>query len=359
MTNTQSARRFLDGLTSRAHSVGVNYETNGLSLKGSDIDLVWPWETLLWADSKALRLTSKDMPDARLELVVLDIEGLVGQAPQLADSVGQKALIALVGGLTVSAAAVFALVFFGIPAAAVPLARATPANIEKQLGQSVEAQLRLALKTCQGPGTPGAAALKRVGDQLSAEADLRFPIEIKVANAPIINAMALPGGTIWVTRELIKEAESPEELAAVLSHEIAHVENRDVLVAVYRALGFGLILDAVVGGGSGAGQQMVMLGANVTDMKHSRDVEARSDSRGMELLNSAGLDSRGMAVFFARLAKMEGDSEITKLTNIVSSHPASNERATIVATQAKAGQKAMTPQEWQSLRGICTYLDKK
>jgi beta-barrel assembly-enhancing protease len=354
-----ATRRFLDGLSARSRSVSVSPQNAGLSLYGDGIEKLWPWASLKWADKSALRLTSTLEDDARLELLAGDVDAWLGPAPQLGQNAARKSLFKLVGGLTIAAGGVFALVFFGIPAAAVPLARATPASVELQLADSIEAQFRLAFKTCQAPGSSGAIALKRVGDQLAAGADLGFPIDIRVTNVPIMNAFALPGGRVWVTRGLIDEAESPDELAAVLSHEIAHVENHDVLVNVYRALGFGLILDAVVGGGSGAGQQLVMLGANVTDMKHSREVEARSDLRGMQLLNKAGLDSRGMAVFFGRLAKMEGDSTISKVTGLVASHPASVGRATIVRAQAKAGQTAMTPVEWQSLRQMCNALDKK
>jgi beta-barrel assembly-enhancing protease len=352
-------RRFLDGLSARSRSVVASSQNEGLSLYGDGIERLWPWASLKWADKSALRITSTHDDDARLELLSGDVDAWLGLAPQLGQDAARNSLLKLVGGLTVAAAGVFALVFFGIPAAAVPLARLTPASVELQLADSIEAQFRLAFKTCQAPGSSGAVALKRVGDQLAAGADLGFPIDIRVTNVPIINAFALPGGRVWVTRGLLNEAESPDELAAVLSHEIAHVENHDVLVNVYRALGFGLILDAVVGGGSGAGQQLVMLGANVTDMKHSRDVEARSDLRGMQLLNKAGLDSRGMAVFFGRLAEMEGDSTISKVTGLVASHPASVGRANIVRAQAKAGQTAMTPVEWQSLRQICNALDKK
>jgi beta-barrel assembly-enhancing protease len=332
---------------------------DGLSLRSDTLERLWPWSSLRWADKSALRITSTQDDDARLELRHGDADAWSDIATELGDGAQQKSFFKLVGGLTVAAGAVFALVFFGIPAAAVPLARATPPSIELQLADSIEAQFRLALKTCQAPTSDGAIALKRVGDQLASGADLAFPIEIRVTNVPIINAFALPGGKVWVTRGLIEKAESPEELAAVLSHEIAHVENHDVLVNVYRALGFGLILDAVVGGGSGAGQQLVMLGANVTDMKHSRDVEARSDLRGMELLNKAGLDSRGMAVFFGRLAKMEGDSAFNKVSGLVASHPASEGRASIVATHERPGKTAMSATEWESIRQVCNHLDKK
>jgi beta-barrel assembly-enhancing protease len=72
------------------------------------------------------------------------------------------------------------------------------ALLSAPLGRSVEAQLDLPLKICKGKA--GSDALQDVADQLATNADLRFPITEKVVDAPIINALALPGGKVWITR---------------------------------------------------------------------------------------------------------------------------------------------------------------
>ena len=74
-----------------------------------------------------------------------------------------------------------------------------------------------------------------------------------------VNAFAMFGGFIGINIGTIMVAQSESELAGVIAHEIAHVENRHVMQAVWRALGVGMLLDLVVGGGTGAGQQAVLL----------------------------------------------------------------------------------------------------
>jgi beta-barrel assembly-enhancing protease len=75
---------------------------------------------------------------------------------------------------------------------------------------------------------------------------------------------------VLVTGDLIELAKTPDELSAVIAHEVAHVERRHVMQGVWRSLGLGLVLDAVVGGGTGADQQAVLLMGSVTDLRFSR-----------------------------------------------------------------------------------------
>jgi Zn-dependent protease with chaperone function len=73
-----------------------------------------------------------------------------------------------------------------------------------------------------------------------------------------------------VTDRLIALAASPDELSAVIAHEAAHVEKRHVMQSVWRSFGFGVLLDAVVGGGTGAGQQAVLLIGSSTNLARPR-----------------------------------------------------------------------------------------
>jgi beta-barrel assembly-enhancing protease len=350
------AGHYSDGQTARRTAVDVHLTDSGLSFMADDGRVLWSYAGLDLVDRGHARLAHVSTPDARLEVPPEHLAALEAHAPHLSTGALRSKHLRLVAGLFAAGAATTALVFFGIPAAAVPLARITPASFEMQLGRSVEAQLDLPLKMCgpkEGQG-PGQVALQRVADRLAAHADLRFPISVRVIDTPIINALALPGGKVWVTRGLINEAGSPDEVAAVVAHEIAHVESRDVLVSLYRVMGFGLILDAVLGGGTGAGQQIIMLGANLADTRHSRDVEARADARGMELLHAAQFDSRGMATFFERLSKLEPDGALGDWMEIVSSHPNSAGRKERARAAARPGNPTMTPQDWTALRAACT-----
>lgn len=345
--------RFLDGISARLREGTISYGADALTVSLDDGEaVVWPWASLRWADSASRRLGSSLAPDARLELTADEVAALIGQVPALAPTAERKAHWKLVGALAAAGLSVAALVFFGVPAASGPLARATPLNVERQLGDSVVAQLDLAFDLCPDTVSPGARALQALGERLARHADYPGAIEVRVLELDIVNAFALPGGRVWVSRALIAEADNADELAAVVAHEIAHVENRDVMAALYRAMGFGLVLDAVIGGGSGAGQQLILLGGNLAEMRHSRSTEARADRRGMELLHAAGIDSRGMAGFFERLSTMEAD-EMPAWTEFLSSHPDTGQRAEKAREMARSGAPAMTEQDWRQVQALC------
>jgi beta-barrel assembly-enhancing protease len=172
----------------------------------------------------------------------------------------------------------------------------------------------------------------------------------------MINAFALPGGSIIVTDDLIRSAETPDEVAAVVAHEIAHVEKRHVMQAVWRSLGFGLILDAVVGGGSGAGQQAVILAGQATDLSYGRAAEHEADERGRALLQEAGFSSKGMAAFFDRLSKME-DQKLAEAAEFAATHPASGRRAREARAAERPGAPALSAEDWRMVRSACKAED--
>lgn len=355
MLDIQLDGHFSDGLSARRHPVRAILGDGALWFEAEGKPVTWPWAGVQVIDRKGARLGHESAPDARLDIAPSDLALVVAMAPHLSPDAARLVHFKLVAGLVVAGAATAALVFFGIPAAAVPLAKLTPASFEAQLGRSVEAQLDLPLNICTGDGAgkAGMQALQEAADQLAAHADLRFPITIRVIDSPIINALALPGGKVWVTRGLIDKAGSPDEVAAVIAHEIAHVESRDVLVSLYRVMGFGLILDAVLGGGTGAGQQIIMLGANLADSRHSREVESRADARGMALLHAAGLDSRGMAGFFDRLSSLEPKGALGDWMELVSSHPNSANRVKAARAAGRAGRPALDASQWSAVRRLC------
>jgi len=175
----------------------------------------------------------------------------------------------------------------------------------------------------------------------------------RAVHAPMVNAFALPGGAIMVTDELIDLTRTPDELSAVIAHEAAHVEKRHVMQGVWRSFGFGVLLDAAVGGGTGAGQQLILLMGSASNLRYSRAAEAEADLGGQDLLAAQGLSSQGMAPFFKRLAvKSEGkDAELVK--ELISDHPDTLRRAVASAARARPGAAAFTPQEWTAVKAAC------
>lgn len=350
--------RFHDGLSARVHDAEVRRDAGELVIEADGRTLRWTLNRLkVERHAGEVRLSHAALRDARLVLAEADWRALAGADAGRIEHRERREQIRLALGLTVAAAAVAALVFWGIPAASGPLARATPASFERGMGANFEAQLGAVFQPCEGAA--GQAALARLGDRLERRADTPFDIRVKAVEAPMVNAFALPGGLVLVTDDLIREARSPDEVAAVVAHEVAHVERRHVMQAVWRSLGFGLILDAVVGGGSGAGQQAVLLAGQMSETSYSRAQELEADRRGQDLLHAEGLSSRGMAPFFLRLAAEEGrgDAEGPAVTEFLSTHPDSVRRARLARATERAGAPAMDAPAWAAVQAACGPAD--
>lgn len=159
-----------------------------------------------------------------------------------------------------------------------------------------------------------------------------MPFSFQVVNAVYVNAYAFPDGTIAVTRGMMVEMESEAQLAAVLGHEIAHVNCGHTASAISKST----VYDALVSGTAGylaskgsswadlagkAGQ----LGSAVVLASYSREQERQADQGGMDYMVRAGYDPQGMVDLMKMLVRL-GGSNPSALEQMFSSHPMSTER---------------------------------
>lgn len=344
--------RFYDGLTARSHPATVDIDGDRVRILADDREVVWKLKELsVEVEADQARVSSKRDRDARLVLPIGDWAPLAGdRLGELVRKRRQKEWW-LIGGLTATAVGVVLFVTVGVPALSGPVARATPVAMEERMGDNINSQMSHLFKACDNAG--GQAALARLGDRIAAQADTPFDIRVRAVDAPMVNAFAMPGGRIMVTGELIRMAETPDELSAVIAHEIAHVEQRHVMQAVWRNFGIGMLLDLVVGGGTGAGQQAVILAGQASELSYSRSAEAEADARGQVLLHADGLSSEGMAPFFERLAGGSRHQELEEASEFMNSHPDSRRRARAARAAAQPGLPALTPTEWRLVKRTC------
>ena len=342
---------FNDGRTARAQPVRVWLEDEILVFH-ADTERRWPLEAVrIERVDDRMRIAPGNGDDpARLSLAFADWADLTEGARRHHQRVHRRH-VGLVASLAAVAAGIAALVFVGIPAASGPLARATPPAFERKIGESFEDQIGLGLRTCAGK--PGQAALASLGHRLQRGTGTPFDIRVRGVHAPMVNAFALPGGTIMVTDELIALAKTPDELAAVIAHETAHVAKRHVMQGVWRSFGFGVLLDATVGGGTGAGQQAVLLMGSATNLRYSREAEAEADAAGQDLLAAQGLSSQGMAPFFQRLSAESEGPPAKAVRELISDHPDTLRRVAASRARAKPGAVAFTPVEWAAVKAAC------
>lgn len=159
----------------------------------------------------------------------------------------------------------------------------------------------------------------------------------KVVDTDEVNAFAIPGGWLYVNRGLITTAEDESELAAVIAHEIGHVDRKHGARAISRQLGAALLLDATLGGTDAsvkrrAGRQVAAFFIGVKQLSYGRDAEREADRFAVESTYAAGIDPEGTATFFQKLVAMQ-KKEPGQLAKMFSTHPPSRERVENVRAQ--------------------------
>ena len=161
--------------------------------------------------------------------------------------------------------------------------------------------------------------------------EYRIDFTFRVLDSPILNAFALPGGYVYVTRGLLAHMENEAQLAMVLGHEIGHVAARHSSQQAFKSqVGqLGLIGGAVVGEVlAGAGAELLQVGSAATQlllMSYSRGHEHESDELGVEYSAKSGYQAGEGAGFFVTLKRMS-DKAGARIPSWQSTHPDPGDR---------------------------------
>lgn len=186
------------------------------------------------------------------------------------------------------------------------------------------------------------AYVESIGRKIAANTE-RDGVEYKfyVIDSPIVNAFALPGGYVYVSRGLLALANSEAEVAAVLGHEVGHITGRHTAERYSRAAVTSLganILSAAIDNGAAA--QALGVGANLYLSSYSRSQETESDSLGLRYMTRAGYAASEMPKFLSSLQAQSGlDARMNDKSegfSYFSTHPATGDR--VNQTYAQASQ---------------------
>lgn len=173
---------------------------------------------------------------------------------------------------------------------------------ERRMGDEAAREIDAQARIVTGPVADWVAS---VGARLAVASNKEFTYSFKVVEGKEINAFALPGGHIYVFTGIRKIAQTDDELAAILAHEITHSEQHHFARQYGKASKRGAILgvlSAVVGLPNVA-QQIVSLADFAATQKYSRTHETEADLLGMQRMQRAGFDPKGMVSILERLAK--------------------------------------------------------
>jgi len=363
----EAVARYFDGESAAPQDVVVSFGERSLVIMAlNDVALAhWPLASLRAISARgdpAAQLVPNEGSDERLilgdpEMLDAITQVCPGLYRRKVDGRRVRGAFFWAGA---AVASVLAIVFVLVPALAGQLARMIPPEREQQLGDAVVEQIQTFFEWVGGE-TPemcetasGNEALGRMAERLTGKLELPYPLRLAVIDVGMINAVAVPGGRILVFRGLLDAADSPEEVAGVVAHEIGHVVHRDPTREALRAAGTTGVIGLLIGDVFGAGMAVVMADA-VLNASYQRDAEASADETAYDLLGKAELPTTPFARFFEKMHKKYGDSE--GLMKMISSHPGLAERAERAAAADRIGDgpydPALTDRDWIALKGIC------
>lgn len=200
---------------------------------------------------------------------------------------------------------------------------------------------------------PIADYVSQLGQKIAANTE-RSDVQYKfyVIDSPIVNAFAVPGGYIYISRGLITLANNEAELAGVIAHEIGHITGRHAAARMSQGALVGIgaaILSAATG--SNAVGQVANVGSDLYIKSYSRGQENEADNLGVRYLAKAGYDARAMASFLASLdaqtkldQRIAGKSEGSGF-NYFSTHPVTSERVSLASADATQYQGGVLNRE--------------
>jgi predicted Zn-dependent protease len=207
---------------------------------------------------------------------------------------------------------------------------------ELAIGQQQDAEIRREMGVYDDPELQ--RYINDIGQQLArASHRPNLPWSFTIVDSPAINAFALPGGYIYLTRGILAYLDDEAELAGVLGHEIGHVTARHAAQAYTRQAqaGIGLAILSIFVPSTAPFTDLGSAGLSVLFLRHGRDAELEADRLGVEYGAGAGFDPAGVPRFLATLARVSALSE-RGVPNWLSTHPDPGSR--VVKAEPVAGK---------------------
>lgn len=340
---------FFDGETGERQPVLLQLGDEALTINSDRWPSArqWRYADMIVADFLAdggARLQASD-GEARLVIGASALGILADHIPALRHRGRQRFFWGRLIAGAAATAAIGALCYLGWPALSDRLAELIPEALLEAIGDAAVADMAQGTRVC------GVSAADNILGELTTRIAASVPtpqhVRVRVLDTPVVNAFATPGGNIVVFRGLLDKAESPDEFAGVLAHEIGHLVKHHPQRLLVRYSGLSLLSVALLGN-----TNFATLGSLVVALAYSRDFESEADEEAIELLAEAKLETGGLARFFARLERDEKYDPGSAL-RYLASHPPTSERRNRLEQNRRIGAAALSSGKWQELRRIC------
>jgi Zn-dependent protease with chaperone function len=353
-TATKPATYF-DGLTNRQHDVVL---TIGPVLDISEAGIAlasWRYDDLRAADGGqgTLRLRCVSGPPlARLEVPdpaqQADIRARARFLEKERDTGAQTGRI--VAWSVAAIASIVAMVLFGVPLVAARLVPLIPLSFERRLGDMVDNQVRVIFsgKVCTNP--QGNAAFSKLVEALRQAGRLDTTLQAAVLGSAVPNAFALPGGKIYLLDGLLQKADSADEIAGVMAHEMGHVAHRDQMRMLIQNGGTSFLIGLLFGDITGSAA-VIFATRTLFEASYSRDAEANADAFAIDTMHALGRSPAPMGELLFRVTGAEGKYPL----GILASHPLTEDRRALMRREDRpaTGPEILSAEEWRALKAVC------
>jgi Zn-dependent protease with chaperone function len=355
VTSTPPQASFFDGASSRRQDVTLAV-TDRLEIRQDQrLIAAWPFADICRADGPPglLRLASISAPPlARLEIRDHALAALIAARCVSLDSdvSGRHGVLAIVGWSVAAIVSLVLVALFGVPLVADRLTPLLPPAFERHVGDVADRQIRALFgdKVCSN--SAGQAAFAELVGKLRASSALPGDVAPAVLASKVPNAIALPGGRVYLFSALLDKAESPDEIAGVLAHELGHVAHRDNLRSLLRDGGTSFLIGLLFGDISGSGA-LVFASRTLITSSHSRETETNADSYSIETMRALGRPVKPMGELLFRVTGNQSGDGI----DILASHPLTEDRLKRMSAEnaPPSGPPLLTDAQWKALKAIC------
>ena len=330
---------FYDGKSSAPHNAGVYLQQSSLLIEYASADGAnaerWHIGEIKKVDiSNGIQVFRYgDFPQQVIECSGYDLAALI-KAQYPASPLFKSRSIALQGLGNIIMASILlvammvSIYFYVLPPLAAFLADQIPQEMETQLGGWMLNSFLVDSETDE--------ELSGLVNQFARQIDFQttYPIEVTVVKSDEVNAFAVPGGKIVVFDGILKKMKTAEVLAALLSHEVAHVEHKHSLKSISRSLAGYMFISIIFNDLNGISTILVDNANMLNNLSYSRSLESDADTRALRTLEVNKISQKGMVGLFETL-NSKGDFSYLKF---LSTHPLTGERikhARLVAAKQK------------------------
>jgi Zn-dependent protease with chaperone function len=352
---------YFDGTTNRRHEVALAFGSN-LEIRESGVAVAsWRYDDLRVADGgqETLRLKcTSGLPLARLEVPDPELQAEIRSRARFLDV--ERDTSARTGRIVVwsvaAIASIVAIVLFGVPLLAARLVPLLPPSFDRRLGDIADNQVRVIFgdKVCAGPN--GNAAFSKLVETLRQAGHLDVPLRAAVLASPVPNAFALPGGKVYLFDGLLQKANSADEIAGVIAHEMGHVAHRDQMRMLIQNGGTSFLIGLLLGDITGSGA-VIFATRSLLAASYSREAEANADAFAIATMHALGRSPAPMGELLFRVTGAEGGRAI----GILASHPLTEDRRALMRREDRAvtGPEILSAEEWRALKTVCPVVSAK